>query len=1230
MALFIVLSYSISSVSSVAEAAEMGDEIETTDTSENPDSEYSETDEFTGITERVEDTETPEQITDEIGEQPSDTEDTTETADVSDSDNTDTSTEQGNTENPANVDTSDKQDVVTTTEVGNDSSEEANDNSDSLDADKNDEEAERSLHALITERNSTAEVSVLTSADESGVSVRPTSGIKAEEGLEVIKAYMFTEVADNPEEDIWIKADPNERVSLEECETLSLYTIKNNTVDDVIVEDISEDSAPYAIDEDVTGVALVKDTGYRHLNLELDASEEKDDVEEEEVEVHSNTDAELHTETDAEEKDDDEIQDKVVTLDGMMPKAVSAVAVDVTENREAEELKEKEEAATITDADVETSSETDAKMIVAAYDISLSDGDTEYQPDEEHPIDVEIFDQRISKDSDLELWHIKDNGEKEQITDFTVEDGKVSFSAAGFSVYQIVQGPSVFVPGNMERANNLAALTNSRINDGFIFGYSNKYATNSLNGKGAFIETSSNGVLEADVWYFEEISHTSDMLETYIYTYTNGEKKYMYNYKDNMFRLDSTNKTAFEITENSNADFQNTFIVKKKGAVLYLQHSNGGEGIRLYKSLGDQPKDRINSAIKFIYADNIIMPDDFYQLNGKTYGLMNYDGGTHGYALMAEDKNVHSMVQLITRPSNTSPNGEVLYVDEGSEITRWTFHSVREDLYKLSTETSDGVKYLALDGNNIVLVSTADTATEFKISPTDDGKIQITKDDKYIVFHASNAENDKPGNFGVSNSSDHSYFNLVDFATLRDDDLISYSADRISVSDIKDGQKVIVYTRIWDEVDKKYEIYAVDHNGSLYPCYASGGKILWIADGTGSLEWEFTEYLDPVTKEPNYYYEFYNLYSEKYIAPQLGINQVLSEDTLGVNMPGRRDGEYYSKIIAWDESRYAYIGLKPNDEKTKLVPCAESVAIPFYFATLEELNLGDKLHEVKTIDNNDYGITMKMFDFGYIEGQSGLANTTVTHDYLDGAGIGATQGLLSTDLEYATATDGTKDDGYPKVSSNGKSFKDMYAGANEVNHLFIESVYNSSGYFEFDSCQNFATLVNENGIGNNFTVYRELGTHDTETKTTLQHGQFYPYNTISATSYAKKNPENIYDMNSLVGKSGVGLLDETDPRKYEKLHLITNPNYYFGMEMSATFVQTVSGLDAWGHDIIFDFTGDDDFWLYVDGELVLDLGGTHSAESGSVNFRTGEVKLSLVDKQNSLRTTKTVVIQMIR
>ena len=44
------------------------------------------------------------------------------------------------------------------------------------------------------------------------------------------------------------------------------------------------------------------------------------------------------------------------------------------------------------------------------------------------------------------------------------------------------------------------------------------------------------------------------------------------------------------------------------------------------------------------------------------------------------------------------------------------------------------------------------------------------------------------------------------------------------------------------------------------------------------------------------------------------------------------------------------------------------------------------------------------------------------------------------------------------------------------------------------------------------------------------------------------------------GDDEAGVLPESDPSKYEKLHTVgTSPNYYNGMEMSAGFVQTPSG-----------------------------------------------------------------------
>ena len=100
--------------------------------------------------------------------------------------------------------------------------------------------------------------------------------------------------------------------------------------------------------------------------------------------------------------------EQIVILDGMMPEGAKATAVDVSEEHDG----------------------------IAAYDITIKNGWREYQPGEENPIKVEITDPVIS--DSVTLWHIHDNGKREQLFDFTAEDGKVSFLATGFSVYEIV------------------------------------------------------------------------------------------------------------------------------------------------------------------------------------------------------------------------------------------------------------------------------------------------------------------------------------------------------------------------------------------------------------------------------------------------------------------------------------------------------------------------------------------------------------------------------------------------------------------------------------------------------------------------------------------------------------------------------------------------------------------------------------------------------------------------
>lgn len=171
-----------------------------------------------------------------------------------------------------------------------------------------------------------------------------------------------------------------------------------------------------------------------------------------------------------------------------------------------------------------------------------------------------------------------------------------------------------------------------------------------------------------------------------------------------------------------------------------------------------------------------------------------------------------------------------------------------------------------------------------------------------------------------------------------------------------------------------------------------------------------------------------------------------------------------------------------------------------------------------------------------------------------------------------------------------------------------------------------STSKNENGCGYLLTAdgsgnmplfdYDKLKSNS-NVASSVYEGLNFPFNestfngitTYSYDSFTDKNRVIDTDdfkvdkySNATVGNDkGVGFFpfDKTTPTK--------NANKYgYGTEFDIDFYMSETGkltaADGTQKDITFNFSGDDDVWVYVDGVLVLDLGGAHKVSSGSINF----------------------------
>ena len=158
--------------------------------------------------------------------------------------------------------------------------------------------------------------------------------------------------------------------------------------------------------------------------------------------------------------------------------------------------------------------------------------------------------------------------------------------------------------------------------------------------------------------------------------------------------------------------------------------------------------------------------------------------------------------------------------------------------------------------------------------------------------------------------------------------------------------------------------------------------------------------------------------------------------------------------------------------------------------------------------------------------------------------------------------------------------------SDDTTNSYGKKIYTNVGLpFQYDKTTNYYTF-NSNKMSAHFTDEKPAGSNTNLTYST--------------------SPQTITDL-SVQGKS-----DKASWLPFDEgtSATMTSATYHFGMQAVIPFSMTANGkmnaADEKSADIKFDFSGDDDVWVFVDGKLVLDIGGIHNEMAGTMNFATNE------------------------